>query len=103
MAPSTAIFSVSGLVQAVTRPSLISPSGVAGLRSVPPSFSPTITMGPVSESSHVAVRAVELSKQYDIYRRPIDRLFELMTGRARHTIFPALQEVSFDVEKGETV
>ncbi|MEO8033892.1 MAG: ABC transporter ATP-binding protein, partial [Acidobacteriota bacterium] len=50
-----------------------------------------------------AVRAVELSKQYDIYRRPADRLFELITGRPRHTVFPALQEVSFDVEEGETV
>jgi lipopolysaccharide transport system ATP-binding protein len=60
-------------------------------------------MGPVSDSNDVAVRAVELSKQYDIYRRPADRLIELITGRARHTIFPALQEVSFDVERGETV
>jgi lipopolysaccharide transport system ATP-binding protein len=50
-----------------------------------------------------AVRATELSKQYDIYRRPADRLFELLTGRPRHTVFPALQEVSFDVLKGETV
>ena len=50
-----------------------------------------------------AVRAVELSKQYDIYRRPIDRLIEMFTRRARHTVFPALEQVSFEVEKGETV
>jgi lipopolysaccharide transport system ATP-binding protein len=50
-----------------------------------------------------AVRAVELSKHYDIYRRPIDRLFEIVTGRARHTVFPALQDVTFEVERGETV
>jgi lipopolysaccharide transport system ATP-binding protein len=50
-----------------------------------------------------AVRAVELSKHYDIYRRPIDRLFEILTGRARHTVFPALQDVTFEVERGETV
>src|SRR5437870_9609640 len=51
----------------------------------------------------IAVRADELSKHYDIYARPADRLIELLTGRARHTVFPALEEVSFDVERGETV
>src|SRR5437016_13151043 len=51
----------------------------------------------------LVVRAVELSKQYDIYRRPIDRLLEILTGRVRHTVFPALHDVTFDVEKGETV
>ena len=50
-----------------------------------------------------AVRAVELSKHYDIYRRPIDRALEILTGRPRHTVFPALQDVTFDVERGETV
>ena len=51
----------------------------------------------------VAVRAVELTKHYDIYPRPIDRLIEAMTGHPRHTVFPALQDVSFEVERGETV
>jgi ABC-type polysaccharide/polyol phosphate transport system ATPase subunit len=50
-----------------------------------------------------AVRAAGLSKQYDIYRRPIDRLLELLSTRPRHTVFPALQDVTFEVEKGETV
>jgi lipopolysaccharide transport system ATP-binding protein len=50
-----------------------------------------------------AVRAVELSKHYDIYRRPIDRALEILTGRPRHTVFPALQDVTFEVEQGETV
>src|ERR1043165_9328170 len=50
-----------------------------------------------------AVRATELSKQYDIYARPIDRLIELVTRIPRHTVFPALQDVSFEVERGETV
>ncbi|HEV7921227.1 MAG TPA: ABC transporter ATP-binding protein, partial [Thermoanaerobaculia bacterium] len=40
---------------------------------------------------------------YDIYRRPIDRLLELLGAPRRHTVFPALQDVTFDVEKGETV
>ena len=51
----------------------------------------------------VAVRAVELTKQYDIYRRPIDRLIEAVTRRPRHTVFPALQDVTFEVERGETI
>jgi lipopolysaccharide transport system ATP-binding protein len=50
-----------------------------------------------------AVRAVELTKQYEIYRRPIDRLIEVFTRRPRHTVFPALQDVTFDVERGETI
>src|ERR1044071_6285393 len=51
----------------------------------------------------IAVRAAELSKHYDIYARPADRLIELLTRRARHTVFPALEDVSFEVERGETV
>lgn len=54
-------------------------------------------------SDDLAVRAVGLSKQYDIYRRPADRLIEMLTRRARHTVFPALEDVTFEVEKGETV
>src|SRR5881394_327214 len=51
----------------------------------------------------VAVHASELTKQYEIYRRPIDRLIEAVTRRPRHTVFPALQDVTFDVERGETI
>lgn len=54
-------------------------------------------------SEDLAVRAAGLSKQYDIYRRPVDRLIEMLTRRARHTVFPALEDVTFEVEKGETV
>ena len=51
----------------------------------------------------IAVRAEELTKQYKVYPRPMDRLLETITGRLRHTVFPALQDVTFDVEKGETI
>jgi ABC-type polysaccharide/polyol phosphate transport system ATPase subunit len=51
----------------------------------------------------IAVRAAELSKHYDVYRRPADRLFEIFTRRRRHEVFPALERVSFEVEKGETI
>lgn len=50
-----------------------------------------------------AVRATNVTKHYDVYRRPADRLIELVTRSLRHTTFPALEEVSFDVERGETV
>ncbi len=51
----------------------------------------------------IAVRSVELTKQYDIYPRPADRLLEFITRRPRHTVFPALQDVSFEVERGEAI
>lgn len=50
-----------------------------------------------------AVRAEGLSKEYRIYRRPADRLIEFVSRRPRHTVFPALQDVTFSVERGETV
>jgi ABC-type polysaccharide/polyol phosphate transport system ATPase subunit len=50
-----------------------------------------------------AVRSIELTKQYDIYARPADRLLEMITRRPRHTVFPALQDVTFEVERGEAV
>jgi len=50
-----------------------------------------------------AVRAADVSKHYDMYRRPADRLIELLTRRPQHVVFPALESVSFDVEKGETI
>jgi ABC-type polysaccharide/polyol phosphate transport system ATPase subunit len=51
----------------------------------------------------IAIRAKELSKVYRLYGRPIDRFLELFTRNPRHTIFPALQEVSFEVRRGETI
>src|SRR5437764_11958454 len=50
-----------------------------------------------------AVRAEGLSKEYKLYRRPADRLIEFVSRRPRHTVFPALQDVTFEVERGETV
>src|SRR6266699_6576865 len=49
------------------------------------------------------VRAEGLSKEYKIYRRPADRLIEAVTRRPRHTVFPALQDGTFEVERGETI
>lgn len=50
-----------------------------------------------------AVRATDLTKSYRLYTRPIDRFLELLLPVPRHTVFPALQEVSFEIEEGETI
>lgn len=45
-----------------------------------------------------------VSKLYRLYRRPSDRLRELMPGAARrHTDFWALKDIGFEVEKGEVL
>ncbi|HEY1272166.1 MAG TPA: ABC transporter ATP-binding protein [Terriglobales bacterium] len=45
-----------------------------------------------------------VSKLYRLYRRPSDRLRELLPGSPkRHTDFWALQDIGFTVEKGETL
>ncbi|HUP02377.1 MAG TPA: ATP-binding cassette domain-containing protein, partial [Bryobacteraceae bacterium] len=45
-----------------------------------------------------------VSKLYRLYAKPADRLRELLPGAVRqHTDFWALQDVSFSVEKGETL
>jgi ABC-type polysaccharide/polyol phosphate transport system ATPase subunit len=49
------------------------------------------------------IRASELTKVYKLYNRPADRLFELFTPRKLHRVFPALQDVSFEVQRGETI
>jgi lipopolysaccharide transport system ATP-binding protein len=45
-----------------------------------------------------------VSKLYRLYPRPIDRLREMLPGSPpRHTDFWALRDISFQVEKGETL
>src|SRR5450432_1522337 len=58
----------------------------------------TITL----ESKLVLVQNV--SKLYRLYRRPSDRLREMLPGsQPRHTDFWALRDIGFEVEKGETL
>lgn len=44
-----------------------------------------------------------LSKAYRIYQRPTDRLLELLTRRVRYRNFYALQDVSFNLERGKSL
>jgi lipopolysaccharide transport system ATP-binding protein len=55
-------------------------------------------------SSDVAVVVNNLSKCYEIYDKPQDRLLQMLSGgRKRHfREFWALQEISFKIQKGET-
>jgi lipopolysaccharide transport system ATP-binding protein len=50
-----------------------------------------------------AIRVENLTKLYTVYRRPVDRLVEMITRRSRHDTFAALQSVSFEVAAGETI
>ena len=52
-----------------------------------------------------SIRVKNVTKVYQLYDKPIDRLKEAMsiTKKCYHDDFFALDEVSFDVEKGQTV
>lgn len=56
-------------------------------------------------SSEIAISVEDLTKTYRIFGHPGDRIKQALTlGRMRfHTEFTALQDVSFQVKKGETV
>lgn len=51
-----------------------------------------------------AIRATKLTKEYRIYRSPLDRLREVLPlGRPRYEPFHALRDVDLVVQAGETV
>lgn len=52
-----------------------------------------------------AIRAEHLSKVYNLYSHPMDRLKEALDlhGRSRHQEFHALRDISFEVMRGETL
>ncbi len=55
-------------------------------------------------SPQTVIKALGLSKAYRIYRRPVDRLKEVLPFlRANYESFVALDDVSFEVRAGETV
>lgn len=58
-----------------------------------------------SDTRPVAVRIEHISKDYRIYRRPVDRMVELFSRgqRVRHQVFPALSDVNFEIARGETI
>lgn len=55
--------------------------------------------------SNLAIEIENLSKTYKLYDKPLDRLKESLsiTKKHYHRDFNALSNISFSVEKGETV
>lgn len=49
----------------------------------------------------VAISVRQVAKCYPVYQRQSDRLVEWVTRRRRHRSFWALQDISFDVRRGE--
>jgi lipopolysaccharide transport system ATP-binding protein len=56
-----------------------------------------------TQTRPAAISVQRVSKTYKLYARPVDRLYELFSGRPRHTDRHSLRNVSFDVQHGEVV
>ena len=55
--------------------------------------------------SDIAIKATSLGKAYQLYQRPMDRLLDLLAPKpqGRFESFWALKDVSFEIERGQTV
>jgi lipopolysaccharide transport system ATP-binding protein len=49
------------------------------------------------------VAAEDLGKSFKLYRRPVDRLVEALTGRPRHSRVTAVDGISFALARGEAL
>lgn len=56
-----------------------------------------------ADDARVALRVEGLSKVFRIYDSPADMILELLTRRPRHSERWALQDVSFEVARGEVI
>ncbi|CAH1193351.1 Vitamin B12 import ATP-binding protein BtuD [Paenibacillus plantiphilus] len=54
-------------------------------------------------SNEVAIKVDGISKAYQMYHSPSARFFQFFTKKIRHEEFKALDDVSFEVKKGDTV
>lgn len=50
-----------------------------------------------------AIVARGLAKTFRVYAHPRDMLLELVTRRSRHSEFPAVSDMSFEIQRGEIV
>ena len=57
----------------------------------------------MSEAPGIAIHVQNLFKEFKLYSRPSDMFVEMMTGKPHHRSFHALQDVTFDVYKGQVV
>ena len=53
--------------------------------------------------SDIAIRVTDLVKEYQVYQKPLDLALEVLTRRPRHTMFRALNGISFEVKRGEVL
>ncbi|HET9908503.1 MAG TPA: ABC transporter ATP-binding protein [Anaerolineales bacterium] len=57
----------------------------------------------MTSSADSAIHLANLSKLYKVYNRPADMVWELVSGRPLYKPFWALQDISFDVQRGQVV
>jgi ABC-type polysaccharide/polyol phosphate transport system ATPase subunit len=51
----------------------------------------------------IAIRVQSVTKDFEIYEKPVDLALELLTRKKRHRSFRALDNVSFEVERGQVL
>ena len=61
------------------------------------------TKNTIQDQSDIAISVRGLSKVFRIYSRPLEMIKEVITGRCHHKEFWALQDINFDVKRGEVV
>ena len=58
---------------------------------------------PAGGTSTTVLKVQGLGKEYKLYASPRDRLRALVTGKARHHSHWALQNVSFELQRGQCI
>ena len=53
--------------------------------------------------TQVSIKVNDLGKRYKLYAKPSDRLMEILFRSSRHKAFMSLEQVSFEVSKGESL
>src|SRR5215472_15286398 len=57
----------------------------------------------VGSVKDIAIRVRNVTKDFEIYEKPVDLALEILTRKKRHRTFRALDDVSFEVERGQVL